>query len=81
MPPRNDETHCHYEGSITEVISLIETEKSTDCHVVPPRNDVTHCHCEESMTEVISLMETKNKQIAASCLLAMTKPIILICKQ
>jgi hypothetical protein len=39
---------------MTEVISWIETEKQTDCHVVPPRNDAAHRHYEGSMTEVIS---------------------------
>jgi hypothetical protein len=54
VPPRNDAAHRHYEGSMTEVISWIETEKQTDCRVVPPRNDGSESLYEGSMTEVIS---------------------------
>jgi hypothetical protein len=40
---------------MTEVISCIETEKQTDCHVVKTsRNELSARHYEGSMTEVIS---------------------------
>jgi hypothetical protein len=72
VPPRNDASPRHHEGSMTEVIPWLKLKTKR----LPRRKNVSQWRKSSSLRGKYDwsnlMIETKNKQIATSCLLAMT---------